>query len=545
MPIISLDVIVEGPNTRTIAASHEADEGLRLSIAAQGVLTPILLRPKRLPGDDAPIPINGRSNQLEIVLGARRWAAAKAVGLTEIPAEVRELTDEQARLAQITENTQRARMHPCDQWRGISALVNDGMTIEQAAGALGFDDRMTRRMERLGRLDPSVLALCEIEMPDDYQLRWIAKAPPSMQFDAATRPGVVYDLDGVKGVNWKLVVRSVKISRISKSHAIFDTEDVDIVWEEDLFAQPGDADQFTTVEIQGFLQAQKHALETKLAELNKGKKVACHVIGETDGASVIAPKGFTPTFIPDPTKPTKNQIVFWNVSDDGRIIYQATEPVKKPAQTASAGSPADGDDDLDDDAAPAPVIETKADKALTKAGLEMVARIKTDALRDALKQTPISAADVLAMLILTLSAENIVMYNTYGDVRALASKVLLPGGIVAPLSEEEVAAIGKMAISRILTFDSPDTMRSGRAAEWVGAVIGAQSALPRFDTEAFLKCATVAELKRIATGLNMKTTGSAADLRARLVGNAENYVPEAAVYGAPAPIGGRDVPEDC
>jgi ParB/RepB/Spo0J family partition protein len=85
--------------------------GLAASIKAQGVVQPILVRP------------NGGAGKYEIVVGERRWRAAKLAGLTEIPANVRELTDAQALEVAVIENNQREDLHPLEEAEGYEALL--------------------------------------------------------------------------------------------------------------------------------------------------------------------------------------------------------------------------------------------------------------------------------------------------------------------------------------------------------------------------------------------------------------------------------------
>lgn len=77
------------------------EEALVRSIREQGVLQPIIVRP---------IPEDEEGHQYEVVAGERRYRAAKKLGLKEIPAVVRELSDEEAYLVALDENTARARM---------------------------------------------------------------------------------------------------------------------------------------------------------------------------------------------------------------------------------------------------------------------------------------------------------------------------------------------------------------------------------------------------------------------------------------------------
>lgn len=67
---------------------------LTLSVREQGILQPLLLRP-------------ARGGTYELIAGERRFHAAGFAGLKEVPVHIRELDDEQARLAALTENGQR------------------------------------------------------------------------------------------------------------------------------------------------------------------------------------------------------------------------------------------------------------------------------------------------------------------------------------------------------------------------------------------------------------------------------------------------------
>ena len=74
--------------------SEEALNELAASIKEQGVLQPIVVRPKG-------------KNKYEIVCGERRYRASVIAGLKNIPVIVRELSDDEAMDIAITENLQR------------------------------------------------------------------------------------------------------------------------------------------------------------------------------------------------------------------------------------------------------------------------------------------------------------------------------------------------------------------------------------------------------------------------------------------------------
>jgi len=86
------------------------------SIRNVGVLEPILIRPLESK--------NGTS--YELVCGERRLRAAQLAQLAEIPAIVRDLTDEQALEVQVIENLQREDLHPLDEAEGYRQLMAKG-----------------------------------------------------------------------------------------------------------------------------------------------------------------------------------------------------------------------------------------------------------------------------------------------------------------------------------------------------------------------------------------------------------------------------------
>ena len=64
------------------------------SISQHGILQPLLVRPLV-------------SGGYQIVAGERRWRAARMAGLTEVPAVVREMSDQQVMQLALIENLQR------------------------------------------------------------------------------------------------------------------------------------------------------------------------------------------------------------------------------------------------------------------------------------------------------------------------------------------------------------------------------------------------------------------------------------------------------
>ena len=126
----------------------ESLESLAASIREKGVIQPIIVRP-----------LADRPHQFEIVAGERRWQAAKLAGLTEIPALVRDLSDQEALAVALIENIQREELTPAEEARALKRLASDfGLTHEEVATAVGRSRAAVTNLIRLLELPPEVIA---------------------------------------------------------------------------------------------------------------------------------------------------------------------------------------------------------------------------------------------------------------------------------------------------------------------------------------------------------------------------------------------------
>lgn len=114
------------------------------SVRERGVLQPILVRP-----------IAGR--RFEIVAGERRWRAAAAAQLHDIPVIIRELDDATAFEIALVENIQRADLNPMEEAEGFQRLLFDfGHTQESLAKIVGKARSHVANLLRLLDLPPEV-----------------------------------------------------------------------------------------------------------------------------------------------------------------------------------------------------------------------------------------------------------------------------------------------------------------------------------------------------------------------------------------------------
>ena len=127
------------------------------SVKEKGVLVPVLVRPLKRGGKNA--------EQYEVVAGHRRLAAAKEAGLKSMPAHVVEMTDDEAREAQIIENLQREDVHPLDEAAALKELYGPLSKKTGATDAFGMlatrvgkSERYVRDRILLTELDTKVAA---------------------------------------------------------------------------------------------------------------------------------------------------------------------------------------------------------------------------------------------------------------------------------------------------------------------------------------------------------------------------------------------------
>src|SRR5258708_20729067 len=142
---VPLAQVVEAPPDPRKTFDEEQLEELAESIRSKGVLSPLLTRR-----------VNGH---FEIVSGARRYRAAQRAGLSEVPARIADLSDEEAVETQIVENVLRADVHPFEEAQGFRALLDRegaGYTIEKISAKTGKNAAYIAKRIRLLDLIPPV-----------------------------------------------------------------------------------------------------------------------------------------------------------------------------------------------------------------------------------------------------------------------------------------------------------------------------------------------------------------------------------------------------
>jgi ParB/RepB/Spo0J family partition protein len=162
---VALEQIRVPENVRALDEAHI--EALAGSIALQGMLVPVVVR--------------GDGDAFELVAGFHRIAAARSLGLAQVPVVVRDAETEDADRA--VENITRKQLNPYEEAKAVRAMLDRGLTEDGAAQALGWPkSRVTARVkilelpERAQQLiGDGVIALSAVD-----QLRAIGAVAPAL-----------------------------------------------------------------------------------------------------------------------------------------------------------------------------------------------------------------------------------------------------------------------------------------------------------------------------------------------------------------------------
>ena len=144
---IAVDQIHPNPRQPRKRFEGEAVSGLAESIKAQGLIQPVVVRP-RLEGG------------FELIAGERRWRAAREAGVTTVPAVVREADDRDSLLLALVENVAREDLSPIEEARAYAVLIDEfGLSLGEVADRVGRSKPTVSNRVRLLELPEDVLAM--------------------------------------------------------------------------------------------------------------------------------------------------------------------------------------------------------------------------------------------------------------------------------------------------------------------------------------------------------------------------------------------------
>ncbi len=140
---IPVDAVHPNPRQPRRKIDGEAVSALAGSIRQEGVVQPVLVRPRAAGG-------------WELIAGERRWRAAREAGLKTVPAVVRHADDRDSLLLALVENVAREQLTAVEEARAYAVLMDEFvLTLGDVA-------------EKVGRSKPSVAnRLRLLDLPDD------------------------------------------------------------------------------------------------------------------------------------------------------------------------------------------------------------------------------------------------------------------------------------------------------------------------------------------------------------------------------------------
>jgi ParB family transcriptional regulator, chromosome partitioning protein len=140
---LPVETIHANPRQPRKRFDHESTSALADSIRSQGLVQPVVVRPRAAGG-------------FELIAGERRWRAAQEAGLPTVPALVREADDRETLVLGLVENVAREELSAVEEARAYALLLDE---FELSLGDLA---------ERVGKAKPTVSnRLRLLELPDD------------------------------------------------------------------------------------------------------------------------------------------------------------------------------------------------------------------------------------------------------------------------------------------------------------------------------------------------------------------------------------------
>jgi ParB family chromosome partitioning protein len=173
---LPIEQVTPNPNQPRRDFDASALMELTQSIEREGIIQPIIVR-KTAP------------REYQIIAGERRWRAAKAAGLTEIPVIVRTADDQQALELAIVENIQREDLNPIELATAFQRMATElGLSHDQIGQKTGKERTTITNSVRLLQLPVELQAMIAAKQLSSGHARALLKFEDGqMQWDIARR----------------------------------------------------------------------------------------------------------------------------------------------------------------------------------------------------------------------------------------------------------------------------------------------------------------------------------------------------------------------
>ena len=202
--ITNLKIIDVEPNKNQprIKFDDESIEDLANSIKEYGIIQPIIVTKEK--------------NYYKIVAGERRWRAAKKAGLGEIPAIIKDYSEQKNKEIALIENIQREDLNPVEKAKALKEIIEKyDMTQQELADKLGISRSGIANTMRILNLDPRVIDLVmQGKISEGHCRNLLNIEEPDKQFKAAQY--IVETGNSVRNIENKLKINK-KVQDIKQS----------------------------------------------------------------------------------------------------------------------------------------------------------------------------------------------------------------------------------------------------------------------------------------------------------------------------------------
>ena len=141
--MVKISLVEPNRNQPRKMFDKESLDELANSVKQYGVLQPILVKKV--------------GNRYEIVAGERRWRAAQAAGLSEVPVVVRDYDEQKAKEIAIIENIQRTDLNPIEEALAYKSLIEEyNLTQEELSDKVAKNRSTITNSLRLLKLSKNI-----------------------------------------------------------------------------------------------------------------------------------------------------------------------------------------------------------------------------------------------------------------------------------------------------------------------------------------------------------------------------------------------------
>ncbi len=204
--LIKLDEIRSNPYQPRKTFNEESLKELAVSIKEYGIVQPVIVK-KSIKG-------------YELIAGERRCKAARMAGLNEVPAIIKDFTDQEMMEIALIENIQREDLNAIDEAKSVENIIKlRGITQEEFASIFGKSRSYITNLLGLLKLPSNIQDMVVNKEISSSHARVLSKLDDSKQIDALAQRIVkerlnVRDLENI--VNNKEIVKRKPIVKTNQ-----------------------------------------------------------------------------------------------------------------------------------------------------------------------------------------------------------------------------------------------------------------------------------------------------------------------------------------